>query len=68
MYKLIKSRYNVTKIDYIAFNDYKTLRPVETLKFIDKKSQILVSLAVRFGKVRLIDNIVVKPVFLRQAT
>ena len=59
MYKLIKSRYNVTKIDYIAFNDNKTLRPVETLKFIDKKSQLLVSLAVRFGKVRLIDNIVV---------
>lgn len=60
MYKLIKSRYNVTKIDYIAFNDYKTLRPIETLKFIDKKSQLLVSLAVRFGKVRLIDNVVIR--------
>ncbi|MDI6779400.1 MAG: pantoate--beta-alanine ligase [Bacteroidota bacterium] len=42
-------------IDYISFNDETTLEEVETIA--DKP--ILISLAVRFGKVRLIDNIVV---------
>jgi pantoate--beta-alanine ligase len=60
MYKLIKSRPTATKIDYISFNDNETLSPVKTLKETPKNSQILVSLAVRFGKVRLIDNIVVR--------
>ena len=59
MYKLIKSRAAVTKIDYIAFNDIETLKPVKSLNDIAKKSKLLVSLAVRFGKVRLIDNIIV---------
>ena len=64
MYKLIKSRPNVTKIDYISFNDYETLKPIESLvqtaKLKSGKTRILVSLAVRFGGVRLIDNIVIK--------
>ena len=60
MYKLIKSRSNVTKIDYISFNNYDTLESIESLKQINKKTKVLVSLAVRFGNVRLIDNIVIK--------
>jgi len=36
MYKLIKSRPAVTKIDYIAFNDNRTLKPIETLKNLKK--------------------------------
>jgi pantoate--beta-alanine ligase len=59
MYKLIKSRSSVTKIDYISFNDNETLEPVESLKNLAKNTKILVSLAVRFGKIRLIDNIVI---------
>jgi pantoate--beta-alanine ligase len=60
MYKLIKSRHTVTKIDYISFNDNETLEPVKSLKNLKKGTEILVSLAVRFGKIRLIDNIVIK--------
>jgi len=59
MSKLIKSRKTATKIDYISFNDYDTLEEVKSLKN-GGNSAILVSLAVRFGKVRLIDNIVIK--------
>jgi pantoate--beta-alanine ligase len=59
MYKLIKSRPTATKIDYISFNDYRTLKELKSLKKL-KNTEILVSLAVRFGKVRLIDNIVIK--------
>jgi pantoate--beta-alanine ligase len=59
MYKLIKSRSSVTKIDYISFNDNETLEPVESIKNLAKNTKILVSLAVRFGKIRLIDNIVI---------
>jgi pantoate--beta-alanine ligase len=59
MSKLIKSRKTATKIDYISFNDYDTLEEVKSLKN-GNKSVLLVSLAVRFGKVRLIDNIVIK--------
>jgi len=42
-------------LDYIAFSDESTLEDVETIT--DKP--VLVSLAARFGKVRLIDNIIV---------
>lgn len=59
MSKLIKSRKTATKIDYISFNDYDTLEEIKSLKN-GGNSAILVSLAVRFGKVRLIDNIVIK--------
>jgi pantoate--beta-alanine ligase len=59
MSKLIKSRKTATKIDYISFNDYDTLEEIKSLKN-SNNSAILISLAVRFGKVRLIDNIVIK--------
>lgn len=59
MSKLIKSRKTATKIDYISFNNSSTLKEVKTLKKVDN-TDILISLAVRFGKVRLIDNIVIK--------
>jgi pantoate--beta-alanine ligase len=59
MSKLIKSRRTATKIDYISFNDNETLTKLKTLKNA-KNKEILVSLAVRFGSVRLIDNIVIK--------
>jgi pantoate--beta-alanine ligase len=60
MYKLIKSRPNVTKIDYIAFNNNRTLEEIKSLKTMKKNTEMLVSLAVRFGKIRLIDNFVIK--------
>ena len=60
MYKLIKSRPTVTKIDYISFNNNESLKQLESLKDVSKNTELLVSLAVRFGKVRLIDNILVK--------
>lgn len=59
MSKLIKSRKTATKIDYISFNDNETLEEIKTLKD-NKNNSIVISLAVRFGKVRLIDNIVIK--------
>lgn len=59
MHKLIKSRAEATKIDYISFNDNETLDEIKSLKNA-KNKDILISLAVRFGKVRLIDNIVIK--------
>lgn len=59
MSKLIKSRASATKIDYISFNDYATLEELNTLKNTQNRV-ILISLAVRFGNVRLIDNIVIK--------
>jgi len=60
MYKLIKSRSTVTKIDYIAFNNNRTLEEIKSLKTLKKNSEMLISLAVRFGKIRLIDNFVIK--------
>ncbi|MGB7063359.1 MAG: pantoate--beta-alanine ligase [Candidatus Zixiibacteriota bacterium] len=43
------------ELDYIAITDARTLEPLKRLK-----GQVLISLAVRFGKARLIDNIKVK--------
>lgn len=43
------------KLDYIAITDARTLEPLKRLK-----GEVLISLAVRFGKARLIDNIKVK--------
>jgi pantoate--beta-alanine ligase len=40
------------ELDYIAITDARTLEPLNRLK-----GEVLISLAVRFGKARLIDNI-----------
>lgn len=60
MSKLIKSRKTTTKIDYISFNDAASLKPYKSLKEIPKGTSILISLAVRFGSVRLIDNVIIR--------
>lgn len=60
MYKLIRSRPGVTNIDYISLNDSESLKPYKSFKEIAKNAEILISLAVRFGKIRLIDNILIK--------
>jgi len=60
MYKLIKSHPTVTKIDYIAFNNNRTLEEIKSLKTLKKNTEMLISIAVRFGKIRLIDNFVIK--------
>ncbi len=44
----------LARIDYVAVVDNKTLEPVEKID----ESPIIVAVAVRFGKVRLIDNII----------
>lgn len=54
MKKLIQEKPRA-KIDYIAINDSETLRPLKKLK-----GNVLISLAVRIGKTRLIDNIKIK--------
>ncbi|MFL6229056.1 MAG: pantoate--beta-alanine ligase [Pyrinomonadaceae bacterium] len=43
----------LAQIDYVAVNDADTLAPLERLE----DRTVLVSLAVRFGKTRLIDNV-----------
>jgi pantoate--beta-alanine ligase len=48
------SKSRLAKIDYIALNRWDSLEPVKTLK-----GRVLISLAVRFGKTRLLDNIIV---------
>ncbi|MCB1023140.1 MAG: pantoate--beta-alanine ligase [Acidobacteria bacterium] len=45
----------LAKIDYIAFVDNETLDPVEKIG----SNAVLIALAVRFGDVRLIDNMVI---------
>ena len=42
----------LAKIDYIALTDTQTLEPVRKIK-----GELLLSLAVKFGKTRLIDNL-----------
>jgi pantoate--beta-alanine ligase len=41
-------------IDYIEIIDANTLQPIKEIK-----GKVLIALAVKFGKARLIDNIVV---------
>jgi len=48
------SKSKLAKIDYISFNRWDSLEPVKRLK-----GRVLISLAVRFGKTRLLDNIIV---------
>jgi pantoate--beta-alanine ligase len=52
------------ELDYIAITDARNLEPLSRLK-----GEVLISLAVRFGKARLIDNIKVKVdrIFLLQS-
>ena len=52
--QLISSKRNA-RIDYVAVVDLDTLRPVEKIR-----GGCLIALAVRFGRTRLIDNIVIK--------
>jgi pantoate--beta-alanine ligase len=53
--KVLINKQPLAKIDYIAITD------TDTLEFLKKlKDEVLVSLAVQFGKTRLIDNIKVK--------
>jgi pantothenate synthetase len=47
----------LAKIDYIAVTDANTLEMMNKLR-----GEVLISLAVRFGKTRLIDNLKVKVV------
>ncbi|MCJ7577098.1 MAG: pantoate--beta-alanine ligase, partial [candidate division Zixibacteria bacterium] len=54
MNKLI-NRQPLAEIDYIAITDAHTLELLNKLK-----GEVLISLAVRFGKTRLIDNIKMK--------
>jgi pantoate--beta-alanine ligase len=43
------------ELDYVAITDARTLEPLNRLK-----GEVLISLAVRFGNARLIDNVKVK--------
>lgn len=45
----------LAKIDYIAFVNSETLDPVEKIGATD----VLIALAVRFGNIRLIDNLII---------
>ncbi len=56
MTALIGSRPSA-RIDYISVADSRTLAECETL---DGHPEVLISLAVRFGRTRLIDNIILK--------
>jgi pantoate--beta-alanine ligase len=44
-----------TRIDYIAINDSETLEPIKKIR-----GNIVISLAVKIGNTRLIDNIILK--------
>ncbi len=55
MEELIKTIAKHGTIDYISIVDTKELHPIEELK-----GEILIALAVKFSKARLIDNIIVK--------
>jgi pantoate--beta-alanine ligase len=44
----------LARIDYIAAVDASTLEPVEKIE----DSEVILSTAVYFGKIRLIDNVV----------
>ena len=43
------------KIDYISISDTETLAPLKTIK-----KAALVSMAVKFGNTRLIDNVILE--------
>ncbi len=47
----------LAQIDYIAIVDNETLEPIDKIS----ESAVLIALAVRFGDIRLIDNMVIEP-------
>ena len=57
MVKIISSKQSLTAIDYISITNENTLDELESLSSGNK---ILISLAVRFGNTRLIDNTVIQ--------
>ena len=44
----------LSKIDYIAVVDNQTLEPVEKIT----ENEVLLAVAVKFGDIRLIDNVI----------
>ena len=54
MRKIIEEK-PAAEIEYISIVDLETLKDVKKIK-----GRLLIALAVRFGKARLIDNIIVK--------
>ena len=54
MRKLIQEKPKA-KIDYISINDSESLKPLKKVK-----GNVVISLAVRVGKTRLIDNIKIR--------
>lgn len=48
----------VSEVQYIAIDDYPTMQTLADDKIIDSQEDMIVSLACKIGKVRLIDNIV----------
>ncbi len=54
--KIIRTK-RTAMIDYVAVNDAESLTEISELQ---KEKPVLISLAVRFGKTRLIDNIIVQ--------
>lgn len=51
----------VKEIQYIAIDDYDTMRPLDDGQILNKGDSCIISLACQVGQVRLIDNIVLKP-------
>lgn len=54
----IKNKINeapLADIDYVSVYEYPSLKPIETIK-----DKVLAAVAVRFGKTRLIDNIILE--------
>lgn len=60
MRRLIESEPGLTT-DYIAFNRWDDLEPLQTLS-----GEVMISLVVKAGKVRLLDNIIIKTPNLRK--
>ncbi len=59
--KIISRMRDVIKKQPLAEVDYIAITDAQTLEFLNKlKGEVLISLAVRFGKARLIDNIKLK--------
>lgn len=56
--KILRQEPLISKIEYIAIDSNVTMRPLENVKMSEGA---IISLACRVGKVRLIDNIVLKP-------